>query len=96
MNGEKLKEILFTFYLLLFTVLHVRNEPGDILVVNRLDNSTLAQVTFPLACLTRQNMAGEGVAPLDLAGTGFFEALGGAPVGLDLWHAILLTGRYPI
>lgn len=35
-------------------------------------------------------MARETMAPLDLAGAGLFEALGCAPVGLDLGHLLLL------
>jgi len=72
-------------------LLHIRDQPGDILVVNRLDHVALAEVAFPLACLAGQNMTGKCVAPLDLAGAGLFEALGSAPVCLDLGHAILLV-----
>ena len=66
--------------------LFVRNQTGDILLVNSCYNGTAAKITLTLAAHWCQNMTGKSASTLDAAGSCFLEALGSAAVGFNLWH----------
>lgn len=70
--------------------LHVRDKLGDILVINCRHNSAGTKLTLTLSGLGGEDVTREGVAPLDLAGTGLLEALCGTAIGLDLGHCSIL------
>src|SRR5690606_18277461 len=55
------------------------------------DMVRLPQVALPLGRLLREDVAAVGVAGLVLAGGRLAEALGGAPMGLDLGHCDVLS-----
>jgi hypothetical protein len=66
--------------------LHVRDELGNIFLVNIGNHTTMTQVTLALAALVGQDVAGKSTAAFDAARSRFFETLGSAPIGLDFWH----------
>jgi hypothetical protein len=79
---------------LLPDLLHVGNQFGDILRIHRRDQSALAKIALSLPGLGGQYMTCETLRSFDLAGTGLFEALGCAPVGLYLGHRPLLLSLF--
>jgi len=50
----------------------------------------MAEIALPFPRLGSQNMAGKTMASLYFSTAGLLEALGRAPVGLDLGHLALL------
>src|SRR3546814_5729090 len=52
----------------------------------------LPEITLPLGRLLGEDVAAVGVACLVLAGSGLPEALGRAPMRLDLGHCVVLEG----
>src|SRR3546814_3140272 len=52
----------------------------------------LPEVTLPLGRLLGEDVAAVGVACLVLVGSGLPEALGRAPMRLDLGHCVVLEG----
>ena len=66
--------------------LFVRDESCYVFLVNISHHGTAPQVALALTGLAGQYVAGKGIAPLDTAGSGFFEALGSAAIGLDFRH----------
>ena len=73
--------------------LFVRDQTGDILLVNSCNHGPAAEITLTLFAHGCQDVAGECASALDAAGGCFLEALGGAAVCFNLWHEILLL-RY--
>jgi hypothetical protein len=57
-------------------------------VINRFNDRAFTQVTLIFSRFGGQDMAGEGVTSFDLAGAGFAESFGSAPVGLHFRHRI--------
>lgn len=70
--------------------LHIRYQLGDILLINCGYSCARAKLALALPRLGGQYVACECMTSLDLAGTGFLEALGSAAIGLDLGHHFLL------
>lgn len=68
----------------------VRDHAGDLLVVGVGNQHALGEVALGFRLLRRQNVPHFGLAAHKFARAGLFEALGGAPMGLEFGHAILL------
>jgi len=66
----------------------VGNHAGYLRVVGVRNQSALCQLALGLGLLRREDMAHLGLAPLDLAGAGLFEALGRAAVCLQFGHGL--------
>ncbi len=69
--------------------LEIGDQFSDILLVDFAYKGTFSQAPLAFLVLAREDVAGISPAPFDLSGAGLTEALGGAPVGLDLWHLVL-------
>src|SRR5690606_22576931 len=64
----------------------IRQHAVETTAVARRDVVRLAEVALPLGRHLGEDVAAVGVASLVLAGSGLPEALGRAPMGLDLGH----------
>src|SRR5690554_2931323 len=64
----------------------IRQHAVETTAVARRDVIRLAEVALPLGRHLGEDVAAVGVARLVLAGSGLPEALGRAPMGLDLGH----------
>src|SRR5690606_16915930 len=70
----------------------IRQHAVEATAVARRDMVRLAEIALPLRRLLREDMAAVGVARLVLAGSSLPEALGRAPMRLDLGHCDVLVG----
>jgi len=63
-------------------------------VVGVRNQSAVCELALGLGLLRREDMAHLGLAPLDLAGAGLFEALGRAAVCLHFGHGLPMVCRW--
>jgi hypothetical protein len=64
----------------------IRDQTGDIFLINSRNNGTATEIALTLAAHGCQNVAGEGASALDAAGRRFFETFCSTTVCFDLWH----------
>ena len=69
----------------------VGDHAGDLVMIRLGDKRRPAKLALGLGGLGGEDMAHLGLAPLELAGTRLFEALGRAAVCLQLWHWMFLV-----
>src|SRR5689334_2495171 len=67
-------------------LLLVRYELPDILRLDGRNHRCLAQMSFSLFILRRQNVPFESFIALDLSGTGHAKSFRCRSIGLDFWH----------